>query len=570
MARGQSRLDRLLGLLRTGPSEAARLAAGRQLGVIQREHPEQLHALLQRVLCYLFHEEWETRRAAAHALEEIAEAVTTWQPSHPDAASAEVEAAARDEAAGAWLSFESFAIDRVLLHGAPLLASGGQEFEANDAADDRPHERLLRQRALLQEQLGLDAIGSAIGGREQREMMDLIKEDDVVGAGRAAAASHRAAAADAQQLAAARLITEELAASGGALSERARNTLKRKARRAAKLATDGGADGVVVQLPMAKRARRLEPTAAPTPRATASDGSAGSPSVAAAAADGEGEAAGAACCAAPAAVQAASVDDPAGDAVAAVDDATAWERCDQWPFEPLCAELRCSLFQPRWQRRHGAALGLRAVLRAHAATAGVVGGVSARVRDELRAQWLQDCALRLICVLSLDRFGDWATGDKVVAPVRETAAQALAVLLQPMTAAAAAQVAEALLAMARQPTWEVRHARFGALHGAQHACAHYDALSPHRFVTLPCSVSNTCSLCAPTCCQRSCRRQLKRSEPPSRTTTTTTYVALLPRLSGESRHASARCSRRARWAPCWARSGTCSSSSTSSHPRRRT
>ena len=33
----------------------------------------------------------------------------------------------------------------------------------------------------------------------------------------------------------------------------------------------------------------------------------------------------------------------------------------------------------------------------------------------------------------------------------------------------------------------VRHtfayARFGALHGAQHACAHYDALSPHRFVT---------------------------------------------------------------------------------------
>lgn len=324
--------------------------------------------------------------------------------------------------------------------------------------DDQPHERLLRQRALLQEQLGLDAIGSAIGGREQREMMDLIKEDDVLGAGRAAAASHRAAAADAHQLAAARLIAEELAASGSALSERARNTLKRKARRAAKLATDGGADGVVVQLPMAKRARRLEPAAAPTPRATASDGSAGCPPVAAAAADGEGEAAGAEGFAALAAVQAASGDDPAGDAVAALDDATAWERCDQWPFEPLCAELRCSLFQPRWQRRHGAALGLRAVLRAHAATAGAVGGVSARVRDELRAQWLQDCALRLNCVLSLDRFGDWAAGDKVVAPVRETAAQALAVLLQPMTAAAAAQVAQALLVMARQPTWEVRHA----------------------------------------------------------------------------------------------------------------
>ena len=102
----------------------------------------------------------------------------------------------------------------------------------------------------------LSAIGSAIGGREQREMMDLIKEDDVLGAGRAAAASYREAAADAHQLAAARLIAEELAASGSALSERARNT-----RRAAKLATDG----VVVQLPMAKRARRLEPAAAPAP-----------------------------------------------------------------------------------------------------------------------------------------------------------------------------------------------------------------------------------------------------------------------------------------------------------------
>ena len=181
MARGQSRLDRLLGLLRTGPSEAARLAAGRQLGVIQREHPEQLHALLQRVLCYLFHEEWETRRAAAHALEEIAEAVTTWQPSHPDAASAEVEAAARDEAAGAWLSFESFAIDRVLLHGAPLLASGGQEFEANDAADDRPHERLLRQRALLQEQLGLDAIGSAASSACAVGGLDITQEPEAIG-----------------------------------------------------------------------------------------------------------------------------------------------------------------------------------------------------------------------------------------------------------------------------------------------------------------------------------------------------------------------------------------------------
>jgi hypothetical protein len=38
--------------------------------------------------------------------------------------------------------------------------------------------------------------------------------------------------------------------------------------------------------------------------------------------------------------------------------------------------------------------------------------------------WLEDTSLRLLCVLALDRFGDFVS-DQVVAPVRETCAQAL-------------------------------------------------------------------------------------------------------------------------------------------------
>lgn len=38
--------------------------------------------------------------------------------------------------------------------------------------------------------------------------------------------------------------------------------------------------------------------------------------------------------------------------------------------------------------------------------------------------WLEDVGLRLLCVLALDHFGDFL-GDQVVAPVRETCAQAL-------------------------------------------------------------------------------------------------------------------------------------------------
>ena len=42
----------------------------------------------------------------------------------------------------------------------------------------------------------------------------------------------------------------------------------------------------------------------------------------------------------------------------------------------------------------------------------------------LHQHWLEDVAIRLLCVLGLDRFGDFVS-DQVTAPVRETCAQAL-------------------------------------------------------------------------------------------------------------------------------------------------
>ena len=369
-----SRLDRLLALLQSGPSEAARLAAGRQLGLIQREHPRQLHTLLQRVLRYLFHEQWETRRAAVHALEAIADAVTTWVPGHPDEENGPAEAAARDEAAGAWLSFERFDIERVLSHGAPLLASGGQEYEV-ELANERPHERLLRQKALLQEQLGLETIGNAIGGREQRDMMDLIKPDDLDdsggGGGRGSGGGRGGGGGGArsggvQQAAAAQLIAEQLAAaSGGAaasarqgevegadLSERGRNTLKRKARQAAK-GTYKGAAGADILLPRVKRARWSEVDGGGG-CAPVDDDEDGRDAMGMAASAGSSSSAVAAALAAASdeaempsradAEEEVAVKEEEGE-----EDVGEWERSDEWPFEALCAELRCSLFHPRWQ-----------------------------------------------------------------------------------------------------------------------------------------------------------------------------------------------------------------------------
>ena len=182
----RSRLDRLLRLLHTG-NDASRVAAAKQLGQIQREHPRNLHALLQRVLTFLFSDEWDTRRAAALALENIAAAVPTWQPLHPLDADADAESAARKQAAGAWLAFESFQMDVVLRHGQPLLASGGQEFEVARGSLENPRERLLKQRKILQEQLGLDSIETAMGVGQKRKgaamVDDLVGESDLIESG---------------------------------------------------------------------------------------------------------------------------------------------------------------------------------------------------------------------------------------------------------------------------------------------------------------------------------------------------------------------------------------------------
>ena len=175
------------------------------------------------------------------------------------------------------------------------------------------------------------------------------------------------------------------------LSARERNRLKRKAKRGARDAADG------VE-PVAKRGRK-----------PGSTGASGKNAV-----DPE--------TAARLAAEAAEEEDEAAEVEAG-----------GWPLARTCEKLAYSLFAPRWEERHGAAAALREVLRTHAASAavpsppprarGVEPDAAARAARK-NASWLEDAAVRLLCVLSLDRFGDYV-GDGVVAPVRETGAQAL-------------------------------------------------------------------------------------------------------------------------------------------------
>lgn len=70
--------------------------------------------------------------------------------------------------------------------------------------------------------------------------------------------------------------------------------------------------------------------------------------------------------------------------------------------------------------------------------------------------WLEDAALRLLCVLCLDRFGDFVS-DQVVAPVRETCAQVLGTIVKEMQSEKVNQIVHILLKLIKQNEWEVRH-----------------------------------------------------------------------------------------------------------------
>ena len=117
------------------------------------------------------------------------------------------------------------------------------------------------------------------------------------------------------------------------------------------------------------------------------------------------------------------------------------ESSGKWPLQGFCSKLALDLFSEEWEARHGASTGLRELLRGHGTAGGRVASVGKEEGEELHQAWLEDLILRLLCVLAMDRFGDFVS-DAVVAPVRESAAQALGVALPLLPEKAVLKVAE--------------------------------------------------------------------------------------------------------------------------------
>ena len=99
-----------------------------------------------------------------------------------------------------------------------------------------------------------------------------------------------------------------------------------------------------------------------------------------------------------------------------------------WQLQGIYELLLENLLADSWEIRHGAALGLRELIKKHAICVGRIKTKSREENDLRNRRFLEDLATRLLTIFALDRFGDYVY-DTVVAPVRESAAQTLAALL---------------------------------------------------------------------------------------------------------------------------------------------
>lgn len=141
-------------LLDTGSSAVTRKAAAQQLGEVQRLHPHELPLLLKKVLVYLKSSSWDTRIAAAQAINSVISQVPQW---NPEPQPVKIEGIKEENHLSAdKLKFESFNIHAVLSNRHYLTASEGKEFDNSEALLRDPKERLAFQREALNSKLGLD------------------------------------------------------------------------------------------------------------------------------------------------------------------------------------------------------------------------------------------------------------------------------------------------------------------------------------------------------------------------------------------------------------------------------
>lgn len=452
-------------LLETGSTQLIRNTAAQQLADVQKQHPNELFNLLGRILPYLRSKSWDTRTAAARAIGLIVTNADLYNPNQDDGlqlkaaaevdtddveVKSEVKSEEQTTADDALLQLGSLDIASVLNYGKRLLGSAGKDYEYSLASMD-PAARLQYQKKTLMARLGL--AGEYIED-------DLIDDSDLVPKLGTPVPKRESKTAtisreDSMQDVASRRPSspcETPSKEEPGLSKRQLNQLKRKNKQNAKL----GANKVrVVDLSARRPSENITTPATPHPVKTENgkeqNGETKPDYFSLERSGGDDDSKIVSEFKGPVAPEKPIIQPDIAD------------QGDGWPLEQMCEFLTMDIFDPNWEVRHGAAMALREVIRVQGAAAGRVEGRARTENDRWNRQWLDDLACRLICVLMLDRFGDYIS-DNVVAPIRETVGQTLGALLSQLPPKSVRAVYRCLYRIIMQtdlglerPVWEVCH-----------------------------------------------------------------------------------------------------------------
>ena len=433
-------------LLDKGSTQLIRNTAATQLADIQKQSPDSLFALLSRILPYLQSKSWDTRSAAAKAISGIVANTEVFDPNaeDQDIKADDIKVEDTGNESSSQLRLADLNLGLILENGKTLLSNPSREHELSEA-HLTPSERLARQKKSLVARLGLN-------GEPYDEDLDLDMERASRPAKHAPASKKNGTAGKRDSNSPAPASPQVESESG--LSKRQLNQLKRQQKMSAK----SGANKMRVVDLSARQKADPSPTPVPHPvklngrDSVDRDDEETKPDYFSIKREGSDD-------------ETQLIKEFKGEA----DEAKPVIQPDEsdspeWPFEVLCDFLAYDLFSPCWEIRHGAALGLREVLRMHATGAGRQFGKSRQANDLSNSRWLDDMASRLLCVLMLDRFGDYVS-DTVVAPIRESVGQTLGVLLTQVSDDLAVAIYDVLQQMINQSNTGLKHPIWQVCHG---------------------------------------------------------------------------------------------------------
>lgn len=440
------RLDRLLLLLSTGSTPAVRQTAARQLGSIAAQRIarpstsaatgnalyrgldgewNEIINLLVKVLPFLRHKQWETRIAAALAVESIVKAAGVWDPlTYADKTDRESYGTTSSA------SLRDVNLTHLILEGRHLLASSGNEYAGGPSGNSGKQE-IAKSLGLSVPGAGADDFGLDVDEELRAGALQSngqTSHDSQQAEGKAATTNTRAAPP----------IKEEEGEDLSHLSARERNAIKRKRKQAGQSTSSTSAP--------APKARKLDPELSSTSNTHTSSSSVPSVKKEESTEVIRSE------------TVTVSYKGPRNGQAAVKEsdeqEATWLPPSNEWPFKQILVSLQEGLLHSEWETRHGSALGIREILKSQGKAGGMASDLSLQQNQAAHHTWADLLAVDLLKVLALDRFGDFV-GDQVVAPVRETASQTLAALAVHTPEPSALRIVDLLSSMVRQD--EVRN-----------------------------------------------------------------------------------------------------------------